>query len=125
MITDICYVYVPVKDSAIESAIKPGSAIVGWPTNPDDTQAIVYFEGNVYGAENLHNYLERLFVAAYRLRDRAPTVAKMKADLAELICVAQFDIEKRVLTEAHPQRQSELIEWVGKYHSGKTERVGC
>lgn len=54
--------------------IAKGSAIVAIPTD-DPTIMRLYYEGNLYGATNLHNLAERVIVAAGRAAQRAPTVA--------------------------------------------------
>ena len=55
--------------------IKSGSAIVG--TYDEYGGLTIDFEGNLYGAENLKTYEQRLIVAAGRHAHNYPTVARM------------------------------------------------
>lgn len=57
--------------------IKAGSAIVttGGDTEGDEGGIRLYYEGNIYGAENLRDYKERILVAAGRAMTAYPTTA--------------------------------------------------
>lgn len=79
--TEKAKIYVPVT-AEMPIRIKPGSAIVG---RQEGGIVDVYYEGNLFGACNLHNYLDRIYVAAGRLFDRAPTVARAAMDAKALV----------------------------------------
>lgn len=68
--------------------IKPGSSMVGFKAHGFDA-TIVYFEGNVYGAENLKTFEERAICAYDRLTHSYPTVA-MCADQIESLEVVGY-----------------------------------
>lgn len=75
------FVYIPHPDAA--TPIRPGSSIVGVPT---ENGVVLYYEGNLYGAENLVSYTDRIRHAAGRLFARYPTVAKMFVTAERLKC---------------------------------------
>lgn len=101
------------------------------PTNENDTSGLIkgsavlvsrevnyagfcdlYYEGNKYGASNLHAFDEKLLVAGGRMRDKAPTVARsyMKpSNIAKaFIKVGEYDLNK---FEATITDQASLDEW--------------
>lgn len=66
----------------------------------DDGRVLAYYEGNLYGAENLpdlagqskspsRTWEEQVRMAWFRLRDRAPTVAFLHCPEGDLIEVAE------------------------------------
>lgn len=56
--------------------IAKGSAIVtAHDPERDPTLAVLYYEGNLYNAGNLHTLSERAVIAAGRAAQRAPTTA--------------------------------------------------
>lgn len=57
--------------------ILPGSAIVAAPRGVSTPFVAVYFEGNLFRAQNQHAYLERVVNAWGRLVYRYPTIAMM------------------------------------------------
>lgn len=71
----------------------PGSGIVADPNPTEKNHRRVYFEGNKYGAVNLHTYEERLLNAADGLRTNYPTVARMslnEEDFSEFLIVGSL-----------------------------------
>ena len=68
-------VLIPKPNSSKRKLIKAGSGIVA--TNRPDGSTDIYFEGNLYGAENLRSYWGRLLCAAGRLSQKYPTVARL------------------------------------------------
>ncbi len=61
--------------------IKPGSSMVGFRTGGFDA-TVVYFEGNIYGAENLKTFEERAICSYGRMVMSYPTCA---------MCAEQID----------------------------------
>lgn len=55
-----------------ETTLAPGSGIVAEAT---EETVKVYYEGNLYGAVNLHEIDDRVLCAAGRLHDQCPTCA--------------------------------------------------
>lgn len=73
--------------------IAPRSAIVAKdPLTVHDGRITVYYEGNLLGAENLHEFVQRLNSAAGRCSERYPTVAMASIELSELVDVGRFDL---------------------------------
>jgi hypothetical protein len=67
-----CNILVPKSKDLDLRNIASGSGLVGVSTENVD---LIYYEGNVYGAENLREINERILVAAGRLMTRYPTTA--------------------------------------------------
>lgn len=65
-------IYVPTEGSVYDGIITPGSGIVGIERNGG---LLLYYEGNHYGASNMHEARERVMCAFGRLATRYPTVA--------------------------------------------------
>lgn len=81
-------IYVPAHTGRPREQIKRGSSIVG----VRDLELIkVHFEGNLYGAVNLHKYVERLRSAAGRYVARYPTGAVMWTDESTLVEVGEYE----------------------------------
>lgn len=98
-------VYVPVEGKL--QNIAPGSAIVG---NPTETQlhdgrrlTQVYYEGNLFGAENMRLYEQMLLIAAGRLSCHYPTVAQRLVPSEELICVGTYCYETQTFDLEEPE----------------------
>jgi hypothetical protein len=82
-------VYVPISEEA--TFIAKGSAIVA-KEEPDATgRVVVYFEGNLYCAENLKRYEERLLCAAGRAASRYPTAAIASFHVGQLRRIGTYD----------------------------------
>lgn len=98
--------------------IHPGSAIVG-STPQDDVQVLVYFEGNLYGAENMRAYEQRVEHAAGRLTQRYPTIAKAMLRPTDLVRVGSYETDAHLLEIEQPDA---LETWAGeKVVSGVTQ----
>jgi len=88
-------IVVPKVASPLSLIVDPGSAIVcalddeGQPVSHNG-QVLVYFESNRYGAVNLQDFESQVMVAAGRLRDDAPTVAKALVPVDELQLVGWY-----------------------------------
>jgi hypothetical protein len=67
-------IYVPVERSIYDTMIDPGSGIVG---AEHGHELVIYYEGNRFGASNMHDPLERVKNAFGRLATLYPTVARM------------------------------------------------
>ena len=66
-------IVIPKKDSPFGLNIANGSGIV---MIEGKQMAIIYYEGNLYGAQNLETYEERIICAAGRAHTRYPTIAR-------------------------------------------------
>lgn len=89
-------IYVPRPDN--DFGIAPGSGIVGSVEQASSDRTLVYYEGNLYGAENMHRFEERVYHAAGREVARYPTIAKMALPNEGLIEVGRFDYPIRRIT---------------------------
>jgi len=94
--------------------IAAGSGIVAGPFIEGVRR--VYFEGNVYGACNLHDFDQRLLIAGFRLRDAAPTIAfTIEFEHDRLFDkVGTFDMDSHTLTATSPDK---LNDWASAYQS--------
>lgn len=92
----IVNVYTPTPGSLSCASIHEGSGIVGTPLGGSG-RVLIDFEGNLYGAENMRTYEERLLHAADRHRTRYPTMARMAVRVAELHLVGTYDTDTRTL----------------------------
>jgi hypothetical protein len=91
-------IYVPVPSSHLRNLIARGSGIVGTPQG--NGRVLIDYEGNLYGAENLKTYEERVYHAhdhhtwgAYGY----PTVARALVEAKELEPVGSFDPETKTV----------------------------
>ena len=101
-----------------ELPIARGSAIVG-AGEIREGMTMVYFEGNLYGAENLRRFDERVEHAAARLVEKYPTAARMQAETAHLMQVGLYDTDSHSLDVTHPEA---LEAWAGeRVASGPTQ----
>lgn len=108
-------VYVPVTDEA--TFIARGSAIVA-KSEPDATgRVVVWYEGNLYGAENLKRFDERVLCAAGRAATSYPTAAIASFSSHQLIEVGTFDYATQQLTITN---RAPLDAWLASAESAAT-----
>ena len=106
-------VYVPAEGSQLAKDVAPGSAIVG-----DENSAVtvlVDYEGNLYGATNLHEFDVRLEIAAGRHVEKYPTTARRAVPKTSVQAVATYDYESRQLEPLNGAAAMVLGEWVNAY----------
>lgn len=84
-------IIVPKPAGTRHTFIRPGSAIVGYEPENIPGGTLIYYEGNIYGIENLQTYWQRLLCAAGRCAQRYPTVARC------LFANEAFDIQFEVV----------------------------
>lgn len=82
------FVYVPVEGSRAARMIDPGSGIVGSIREADHVS--VYFEGNRHGYVNVITFADRCEIAAGRLWESYPTIARMVLPADELAVAGVF-----------------------------------
>lgn len=71
-------IYVPTEECRqIPHAIAPGSGIVGVDSKVLAGSTTLFYEGNIYGIREMHEYESRIRLAAGRLFRNYPTVAKI------------------------------------------------
>lgn len=78
-------IYVPVNSARMDILVKPGSGIVALlDQSARAGYVVLYYEGNVYGAENLKTLEDRIKCAAGRMFNRYLTVAMIGLPKDEL-----------------------------------------
>lgn len=82
-------IFVPRPGTIMATHLKPGSAVVGVDIGPIPDSTIVYYEGNLYGAANLHSYAAKLKHALGRMRAGYPTTAKALVGREDLVRVGR------------------------------------
>lgn len=103
---------------AYHAFIAKASGIVGTGEVKDGLTTI-YFEGNLYGAENVVRYDQKVEHAAGRLVEKYPTTAKMMLKPEHLTQVGTYDSESHVLDVTDPDA---LEAWAGeRIASGPTQ----
>lgn len=104
-------VYIPVPLSFADEEIKKGSAIVGFGTDLDTVD--IYYEGNIYDIDNLRQFEERLLIASGRLESKYPTVARMRVNLSDLLCIGRWDNDAKRF-ELSPECVTVFQEYTGE-----------
>lgn len=100
--------------------VLPGSAVVS--TEPVGTQVLCYLEGNLYDAENIKTYADRVLHAASRLRTGYPTSAVRSIPRSELVPVGTFNdsFGEVILRD---DRAAELATWIGVSEKALEEQL--
>lgn len=89
-------VYVPnAKGISALSFIHKGSAIVSNGVADAEGFVTVYYEGNIYGAQNIRTFEDKAVIAAGRLAERYPTVARARVMIGHLTLVGDFHSNSR------------------------------
>jgi hypothetical protein len=102
-------VYVPA--GATSFGIAPRSGIVG---RPDGERLLVDYEGNVYGAQNLRRYADRLLQAHGRQQARYPTVARIWVERAAMRRVGSLDVAEGRVVLDDAQAEQAVAAWLGQ-----------
>ena len=104
-------VYIPQNvDKPVCRNIAFGSAIVGKP-HADYGRITVYFEGNLFGAENMRSLEARAMIAAGRLHDSYPTIAKMSLPENALLKIGNYHYDSHTL-EVDKQKMKDVLDWL-------------
>lgn len=104
----ILSIFVPRPGTTVEKHVAPGSAIVvdleAESSVPGKVKA--YLEGNLYGAENIKTFEDKVINAAGRLVQRYPTVAVGYYQLEDLLPIGilnwdsrHFDLDRTAIKE--------------------------
>jgi hypothetical protein len=120
-----------VPKSTCDLKIAPGSAITAYRT--DYGLYCLYYEGNLYDADNLHDFHERMCVAAHRMFDKVVTVASeyltdnIFNDLFEVVGVVSRDPLNVLRYETQtPDAKKKLDAWIARYApTGSQREVPC
>lgn len=110
-------IFVPASGAQHLHGIDPHSAIVG-AIVPGQDRVTVYYESNRYGAQNGHRFDQKLELAAGRLIQRYPTVARSSLSIEALEVVGEYNSETRTIRVSAPDK---LAAWAGEaVESGPT-----
>lgn len=111
--------YVP--SNTFDHDILPGSAIVG-DFDSKVGRIMLDFEGNKYGWDNLHRYVERAMHAWDRHVQRYPTISRMYVQAHEVVIVGEYDpLNKRIVI--HPLDMPKVEQWLGMSPIPESELV--
>lgn len=83
--------------ASADAGIAPRSAVVSSCDQAGETR-LCYFEGNVYGADNLRRFSDRVRCAVGRAVHRYPTLARSRLPVAMLRHVGTFDARSQRIT---------------------------
>lgn len=107
-------VFVPVNTTVpLAALVAAGSAIVGPAEYSEADQVTVYYEGNLYGAANVRTFADRARLAAGRLAERYPTIARAAVPSSALRQVGWFDPENGITLLDGVQGSESLSAWLG------------
>jgi hypothetical protein len=114
--TRTAVVCVPASEDTL--GVARGSAMVVNPSQwsaaarDGDTTVVVWFEANIYNAENLRDFGCQVYVATARMVDNAPTTAKATVRVRDLVAVGEWDDTVRYVT-LYPDGEQRLAAWLG------------
>ena len=92
--------------------IARGSAIVGEPRSGAE-EVKPYFEGAVFGQENMRTLAERAKHAAARMLERYPTAAARVVPRVALLAVGTFDFREGRIWLTGPDSEAAVAAWLG------------
>jgi hypothetical protein len=104
--------YVPTDGHPATTGIARGSAIVGEP-KPGTEEVAIYFEGAIFGQENMRSLADRAVHAAGRMVERYATTAMWVVPLHALIAVGTFGFHRGRITLTGPYSERVVAEWLG------------
>jgi hypothetical protein len=109
-------VYVPKLGTIAAQMIDAGSGVVGQPGKQVSAVEVieVYYEGNRFGYSNVHTFADRVKVAADRMGQSYPTIARAVYPVDMLVEVGQFDGRQVLLVDGDDRVALALIAaWIG------------
>lgn len=127
--------YVPCDTNLRSVSVDPRSAIVGTPARQwverreakidgrlprmvaGDTNLVIDFEGNRYGAQNMRTYADRAMHAAGRQHECYPTVARCIIPSRLLVRVATLDYDREQVRCLDEDGVLALMRWLEVDHA--------
>jgi hypothetical protein len=103
--------YVPSGGYPATADIARGSAIVGEPRAGAEVE--VYFEGAIFGQENMRTLADRATHAAGRMLERYATTAARIVPRDALLAVGTFDFRKGQITLTGADSERAVAAWLG------------
>lgn len=104
-------ILVPIAGSHASQVIAPASAIVS-NSEASGERILCHYEGNLFGAQNLNSYFQRLITAGGRLASNYPTAAMGEFDPEDFAVVGTFDWARQGVT--HVVDAESLAVWAGE-----------
>lgn len=104
--------YVPSGGFQSTADIARGSAIVGEP-RAGAAEVEVYFEGAIFGQENMRTLADRATHAAGRMLERYATTATRIVPRDALLAVGTFDFGKGKITLTGSDSEGAVAAWLG------------
>jgi hypothetical protein len=104
--------YVPSGRYSAIADIARGSAIVGKP-QADGAKVEVYFEGAIFGQENMRTLADRAMHAAGRMLERYATTAMRIVPRDALLAVGTFDFERGRIQLTGSDSERAVAAWLG------------
>lgn len=104
-------VYVPRGGYPLTADIARGSAIVGEPRTGAEVE--VYFEGAIFGQENMRTLADRATHAAGRMLERYSTTATRVVPRDALLAVGTFDFRSGQITLTGADSERVVAAWLG------------
>jgi len=114
-------VYIPDPEGhPLTAHIAAGSGIVGRP-EPGGEDVEIYFEGNLFRAENIRTLADRANHASGRMPQTYPTTAKVTVPRDALVVVGTFDHHRGQIVLTGPHSEKEVARWIGGTELGPAE----
>ena len=103
-------VFVPANPTA--TLIARGSAIVGQTGGEEGEHITIYYEGNLLGYADVKTYADRARIAAGRLAERYPTIARATVPQSALRQIGWFNPETGIELFDEVQTKDALAFWL-------------
>jgi hypothetical protein len=104
-------ILVPIAGSHASKVIAPASAIVS-SSDASGERVLCHYEGNLFNAQNLESYFQRLISAGGRLASNYPTAAMGEFDPTDFIVAGTFDWARQGVTQVFDA--DGLAAWAGE-----------
>ena len=117
-------IYVPLPETTPDRLIRAGSGIVGQVTEPGATHQLIFYEGNLYDAENLRTYAERLAAAAGRALINAETRARLIVPTAEVLAIGVYSTDRWEMAAGFDYWSEQLRAWINRHANDEPASAG-
>jgi hypothetical protein len=104
--------YVPAGGHSATTNIARGAAIVGEPRAGAE-EVEIYFEGAIFGQENVRSLADRAMNATARMLERYPTVAARVVPQDALLAVGTFDFHAGLIKLTGSDSERAVAVWLG------------
>lgn len=104
-------IYVPAEGTQLE--LEPGAAIVGTPSDDDESVLIDYQgKGGDRPLQQFERFIDRVRYAAGRHRDRYPTTTRRLVPARQLAAVGRYDEREQVIYIDGSEAKRRLAAWL-------------